>query len=413
MASFPNPSQIATQYFQFLKSIKPSINTNDVNSDFVIRGNVFSGVASGLYGDQQKVYNDTFISTARAEALTIHGQDLDITQEPATTASTTLGVTITGTNGTIINPGDLTLLYVPTNVLYTNTTGGTISGGSLAVSVECEVAGQIGNITAPDTLTIVSPPTGVSTTAQLTINMADGADIESTDSYRARLLSRVQNPPAGGNETDYPAFAFAADPTVRSAVIRRFGRGLGTVDVYITTGTTDIDTAVTQGLSIVRVPSSGTLATVQAYYDAHVPLTDCPAVYGPTETSVAVSAKVVLATGLTLSSVPSDPVNNPLNLTVLQLIQRELSRPIYKLPVGGRVLPGGTQGYVVAADLEENLDVWLSAVPDPVTGVAQGKLPILADRQVLPLNGSAYDFPIGANNLAAPGTITVTQEASL
>jgi uncharacterized phage protein gp47/JayE len=406
MATFPTPAQIEAQYLQILKSIKPSININDPNSDFVIRGKALSGLVSGLYGDQSKVNNDTYISSMRPEALDLEGVDLGLTRQPATQAQSPQ-VRIPGTNGTAITAGALTLLYLPTNVIYTNTSGGTISGGYLDVSIQATVTGQIGNVQAPDSLKIVSPPSGVQNTATLVQSIADGSDQESNDSYRARLLSRKQNTPSGGNQTDYPNFAFAADASVRSALIRRFGRGLGTVDVYITTGTTDIDTAVTNGLSIIRIPSSLVLANVQAYYDAHVPLTDCPAVYAPTEVSVNATVHVELAAGLTLSSIPADPVYNPLGLTVLQLIQREVGRAMYKLPVGGRIIPSLGTGFVTAADIEAGLDTWLSAVKDPVSGLVLGKVPCLVDRQCLPLNGAQYDFPLSQNQLAKPGTVTV------
>jgi uncharacterized phage protein gp47/JayE len=408
MATFPTPSSIQQQYLQILKSLKPSFNPNDPNSDFVIRGKAVSGLASGLYGDQQKVNNDTYISSARLEALLLHGQDLGISRQPATAAKTPQA-RITGTDGTLINPGDLTFLYAPTNVVYTNTTGGTIAGGLLDLEVECTVVGQVGNIVAPDDLQVVAPPPGVDPTSSLLQNMADGADIETVDSYRARLLSRRQQPPAGGNEIDYPNFAFEADPSVRSAFIRRFGRGLGTVDIYITTGTTDIDTAVTQGQAILRIPGPATLAAVQAYYNANVPYTDCPAVYAPTEVDIDVTVKVVLAAGLTLASVPANATYNPLGLTCQQLIEREVGRALYKVPVGGRIVPGNTQGQVVAADIEESLDEWLSAVSNQNTGGSIGKLPILADRQVQPLDPPNVNKVIVQNQLVAPNIITVIQ----
>lgn len=406
MASFPTPSQILKTYLQYLKSLKPSLNTNDQNSDFVIRGKALSGLISGLYGDQQKVNNDTYASSARPEALLLKGADLGIDRQPATRAQCPQ-VRVPGTNGTVVAPGDLTFLYAPTNVIYTNTTGGTVTGGVLDVVAQCQSYGQIGNIEAPDFLQVVSPPSGIGPQATLMQNMADGADIESIDSYRARIILREQQPPAGGNQTDYPNFAFEADPSVRSAFIRRFGRGLGTVDVYITTGTTDVDSAVTNGISIVRIPSSIVLNTVQQYYNEHVPLTDCPAVYAPTEITEDVTVKVVLAAGLTLSSVPADPVYNPLNLTVQQLIEREVGRVLYKLPVGGRKIPGFTDGFIAASDIEEGLDVWLSAVKDPVSGLYIGKIPVLADRQCQPLDPPNINKAIGQNELAAPGTITV------
>jgi hypothetical protein len=408
VADFPSPSNIQSQYLQILKSIQPALNINDQNSDFVIRGKASSGLFSGLYGDQAKVNNDTWISTARPEALLIKGQDLGMAPQPATPANSD-NVQITGTNGTPITPGQLTFLYPATNVIYTNTTGGTIVSGVLSLSVQCEVSGQIGNITAPDSLQVISPPSGVNVLASLIDDMADGADAEDVDtSFRSRLLSRVQSPPAGGNAIDYKNFAFASSPAVRSAEIFRFAMGLGTVAVYITTGTTDINTAVTQGLSIVRIPSSGLIATVQAYYNAAVPLTDCPTVYGPTELDVSGGIYVDLAAGLTLTSVPSDSVNNPLNLNVQQLIEREFGRVLYKYAVGGRSLPGQTGGFIVASDIESGIGTWLSAVADPVTGLVGGIIPILADWQVKPLNGSSFDLPIAANQLAAPGTITVT-----
>jgi len=407
MATFPTPQQIETQYFQILKSLKPSLNVNDQNSDFVIRGKAFSGLTSGLYGDQQKVNNDTFTSTARPEALLLKGEDYGVDRQPAT-KSQSPQVQVTGTNGTAVSPGDLTFLYVPTNVLYTNTSGGIVSGGILDVQVEALVTGQIGNIQAPDTFQVVSPPTGINNSGSILQSLADGSDIETIDSYRARILSRQQSPPAGGNETDYPNFAFEADDSVRSAFIRRFGRGLGTVDIYITTGTTDIDTAVTQGLAIVRIPSLIVLAAVQAYYDAHVPLTDCPSVFAPIEIDVDATVKVVLADGFTLASVPASSQYNPLGLTVLQIIQREVGRVLYKLPVGGRKIPGFSNGFVTAGDIEEGLDVWLSAVKDPVTGLFIGRLPLLADRQCQPLDAPDVNLAIGENELATPGTITVT-----
>ena len=409
MANFPTPSQIQQAYFQILKSIKPSINKNDPNSDFVIRGNTISGIVSGIYGDQAQVDSDSFITSMRPTSLDLKGADLGLPRLPATTAISDQ-ISITGTNGTVINPGDIIFLYSPTGILYTNTSGGTITGGILNLTATCQTVGQIGNVIAPDTLVVVSPPSGVNTTASVVKDFADGTNIETDDSYRARLLSREQNPPAGGNITDYPNFAFAADPSIRSAFAVRFISGLGTVAVYITTGTTDIDSAVTNGLAIDRIPNGSLLAKVQAYYDSHVPLTDCSTVYAPTEVPVNVNlTNVNLAPGFILTSVPSNATYNPLNLTVQQLIVREVGRPLYKYSVGGRALTGYTGGYIVASDIETSIYTWLSAVTDPVSGLPIGNIPILLDFQVAPLNSPNYNLPIAANQLSAPGTVTITQ----
>jgi len=55
------------------------------------------------------------------------------------------------------------------------------------------------------------------------------------------------------------------------------------------------------------------------------------------------------------------------------LITREVGRVLYKQVVGGRIIPGFSNGFIVASDIEESLDLWLSAVPDPVSGAYEGK----------------------------------------
>lgn len=398
MSTFPTPSEIQQRYFTILKSIKPSINVNDQNSDFVIRGKVFAGVASGLYGDQSKVDNDTWVSSCREEALLKKGADLGIERNAATKA-TSSQVRITGINGVEVAPGDLTFLYVPSNVIYTNTTAGTIANGVLDVTIQCEASGTVGNVAAEDELAVVSPPSGVNPAATILVDISGGSDIETVDSYRARLLSHIQQPPAGGNEEDYKNFCYDADDSVRSVTVKRFGRGLGTVDCYLMTGTTDIDKAVTNGQTVSRIPSSSVIDTVQAYLDEKVPLTDSPAVYAPTEITVDVTVDVALADGVSLTMVPSDATNNPLGLTVLELIKREVGRALYKTPIGGHSIPGQGSGYVTAAYIEQILDTWLSE---------SGNIPVLADRQIRPLNGTHWDLPLTGVQIVAPGTITVS-----
>lgn len=408
MANFPTPSQLQTQYLQILQSIKPAVNTSDLNSDFVIRGNVFAAFASGLYGDQAKVDNDTFITSSSPQALTLHGQDLGVPQSQATPASSD-SVTINGPNGTVVTAGQLTFIFNSTGITYTNTIGGTISGGNLIVGIQATTPGSIGNVSAPSSLSLIAPPSGIGALATLNDNLAGGSDVESTDSYRARLLSRLQMPPAGGNATDIRNFAFAADPAVRSVIVIPFALGLGTVGVYITTGSTDIDTAVTNGQSIVRVPSQTDINLVQAYMNANAPLTMCISVYGPTEIDFNGTVYVDLASGVILSTIPNDPVNNPLNLTVQQLIIREYGRALYKVPVGGWQLGSASPpGFIVASYIEQSMQQWLSSEVDPVSGLTIGNIPVLADIRVPAIGDpSGTNFAIASNNIVAPGTITV------
>jgi uncharacterized phage protein gp47/JayE len=408
MATFPTPSQIFAQFKTILKTLRPDLNTDDASSDVIIRGRVFAGVISGAIGDQKAVDDDTFIQDARIEALEKKGADLNFPRQPAT-KSTTSDILLTGTIGSPV-PAGTTMRYLPTGITYKTVALVTLDGsGNGHASLLCDVTGQIGNVSVGNPLSFDAPPPGVNTTGTLVAALADGSDIESVDSYRSRLLNRVQQPPAGGNQYDYPNFAFAADPSVRSARITRFGRGLGTVDIYITTGTTDVDSAIDQGIPVVRIPGAGVIATVQAYYSANAPLTDSARVFAPSELAVPVTVKVDLLPGVLLSTVPVDPVNNPLGLTVSALISREISRVLYKIVVGGRKLPGYTNGFVVAADIETQLDKELSGVVDASSGLYFGKIPVLVDRQAQNLDGGNVNKTLLPNQLAAPGTITIIE----
>jgi hypothetical protein len=407
MPSFPTPSQIFQQYKTTLKALRPDINENDPSGEAFIRGRVLSGLMAGLYSDQKRADDDTFIRDARGSTLDRFGADYNIPRQPSTPAESN-AAQFTGTAATVI-PVGTKLRFNPTGLLYTLQSTIVIGGGgSITGTIICDTNGQMGNLASGGVLSLVAPIFGVDSTVTLISAASDGSDIETGDSYRARLLNRRQRPPAGGNEFDYPQFAFAADPTVRSAFIRRFARGLGTVDIYVTSGTTDIDTAITQGLPVLRIPSGGVIATIQDYYDHNVPLTDCPLVIAPTEIVVAASVSVALAAGLTLgTTVPTDPVYNPLGLTVQQLIQREVGRVMYKNPVGGRVIPGQPGGYLVASDIETQLDLMLSAVPGS-NGLPSGKIPLLLDREVGKLDPPSYNKLLAGNELTSPGVITVT-----
>ena len=407
MAKFPTPSQLATQYLQILQSIKPSININDASSDFVIRGNVWAAFVSGVYGDQARVDDNTYISSASPESLTLHGQDLGIIQNGATKANST-DILITGTAGTVVNTGDLTFIFDSTGVTYTNTVGGTLqTSGNLHLSAVALSPGIIGNVGAGQSIGLLGPPAGINTVGTVIVAFASGTDRESTDSYRARLLNRLQQPPSGGNLNDLRNFAFAGDSSVRTVIVVPFALGLGTAAVYITGGSTtqDIDTAITNGEPIIRVPSQTVINNVQSYYYANAPITTCVSVYGPNEITFNGTVYVDLAPNLTLSSVPSDPVNNPLGITIEGLIRREYGRALYNCPVGGFQVEG--HGYLLASDIEKSMLTHLSSEANPSTGAAYGLLPVLSDIRIPQLSPPNTNLLLNGNWLVAPGIITV------
>jgi uncharacterized phage protein gp47/JayE len=391
---FKSPDDILAQYLTILKDIKPEVDISKTDSAWHIRGRVLGGVMSGVYSDIRSVADDAFPQSARREALerhliTLFGSGF----KEATQSEGTAGVT--GTVSSTVSVGTQFLYSVNGNV-YQATETVVLTSASAEIPVRSVASGQSQNLLAGAALTISSPPAGIQSAAVALTDFADGRNLESNEEASARILARLQNPPAGGTEADYKAWAAEADNSVVDVNILRFVYGLGTVGVVFTAGTTDIDEAVTNGDAVVRVPSDDLVDKVQAYVDAKNPLTDCVHTFKPTVIPIDVTIRVRYQSGDDNTVPPGQ------TLTQKELVQREVRRAIYKTPPGGRQF--GSKGYVVASEIEEVVDAGLSAPPYTEGDFAQ----ILVDRQVADLAASGPNRELTPREIAEPNDITVT-----
>lgn len=393
---YKTPSEVAEDYLIALKALKPEINKDQTDSDWYIRSRVVGGVLSGIYGDQRKISDDPFPQSARREALEKHLNTLF--DEGFKAATPAVGnVIVTGTIGSTV-PILTEFTHSSTGNTYQATAAVTLTGTSGLVAVQSISTGQSQNLLSGSILTLSSPPSGINSSATASGNLSDGTDIESDDRAKTRILEQIRTPLAGGKVSDYVKFALAADPSVVSANILRFPYGFGTVAVIITAGTTDIDQALDNDQAIVVTPSPALVTAVQDYIDTQKPITDCVSVSAPVEVPVNVSVKVRYKSGTNSTILLGQ------TLTQQQLVQREVKRAIFKTPPGGRVLGGA--GYVVGSEIEEVIDSNLSDEPYTLGNKAQ----ILLERQVADLGGTGIpNFALLGNQVAVPGTITVTE----
>lgn len=92
--------------------------------------------------------------------------------------------------------------------------------------------GNRGNSALGTVLTLDIAIDGVQATATALSKISGGADIESEDAFRSRMLLAYQNIPQGGNDTDYQSWALSVPGVTRCWVKRRL-MGAGTVGIYI------------------------------------------------------------------------------------------------------------------------------------------------------------------------------------
>ncbi len=138
-------------------------------------------------------------------------------------------VTFSGTGGTI---PDRAPLVRGDGTTFTVQGAVTISGGSAVVNASADVAGAAGNTAVSSVMTLGTAIAGINSKGAVTTAFTNGADAETQDEFRTRMLGVYADPPQGGAVADYLGWALAA-PGVTRAWCQPLGMGVGTVVVYV------------------------------------------------------------------------------------------------------------------------------------------------------------------------------------
>ncbi|WP_303905618.1 baseplate J/gp47 family protein [Thiohalomonas denitrificans] len=228
-----------------------------------------AGAVHGLYGFLAWMARQIIPSTADANYLERHASWWGIGRKPAAPA---VGIVdFTGTDGAVIPAG--TTLQRADSVEYTTDAEGTITGSVAEIAVTAVEGGQDTNADPGVTLSLVSPISGVYSTATVSVagdGLTGGADEEGDDSLRDRLKARVQRSPQGGAIADYEAWALEVEGVTRAWVMPAWA-GLGTVGVFFVR---DDDALI--------IPDAAEVQAVQDYLDTVRPVTADVTAYAPT-----------------------------------------------------------------------------------------------------------------------------------
>lgn len=129
----------------------------------------------------------------------------------ATQAQLTLSVTVLNQVGSLA--ARTQLLYAPTGVVYLTNAAVLLNAPTVSVTATAssdqnngDGSGTIGNLEPGQILQFASSPPNVATNATVTGSAVVGAEGESEDTYRARVLRRCQRRPQGGAYADYQAW---------------------------------------------------------------------------------------------------------------------------------------------------------------------------------------------------------------
>lgn len=136
--------------------------------------------------------------------------------------------TLTGVGGTVVPM--FQQLGGPTGVMYETLEQITLlADAPTPVDIRALDPGKLGNLEPGTVLALAVPPGNVDPSA-IVVTLDGGTDQETDDELRARVLSRIRQPPMGGDAHDYVQWALAV-PGVTRAWVSPQEMGIGTVTV--------------------------------------------------------------------------------------------------------------------------------------------------------------------------------------
>lgn len=214
-------------------------------------------------------------------------------------------VTFTGTDGSTIPAG--TSLRRQDGQEYTLDADATIASGSAQGAVTATVAGAAGNAETGASMALSSPVPGVQSGVTVaTPGITGGVDLEDPETWRARIVARIQTPPHGGNEADYDAWAKQIAGVTR---VWPYPNQLGRGSVYLLF-------VMDEKIGTI-IPSPTEVELVQNHIDVVRPVTADVTVAAPTPVEVDFTINI---------SPNSIAVQNAITAELTDLIRRE-SKP--------------------------------------------------------------------------------------
>jgi uncharacterized phage protein gp47/JayE len=170
--------------------------------------------------------------TAEQEWLDRHGDIWLVNADGSTgrkAATFSTGTALmTGVAGTVV-PVNTQLSYAATVLGYETTEEITIDPSApTPVPLRALDPGSAGNLEQGATLSITSTVTGLDGTATV-VSLENGTDEETDDDLRGRVLERIREPPMGGAQYDYVAWAKAVGGVTRAWAASEMGIGTVTV----------------------------------------------------------------------------------------------------------------------------------------------------------------------------------------
>lgn len=205
------------------------------SSDLAVRFYAVAAQIYGLYVQGEWMSRQCFPQSAQGEYLDLHAQLRGIRRRDASTAQGVIRFLSDGPAAAALTIPEGTVCMTAGLVRFETTEAAVLEQGSSAADVPARALepGRSGNVAAGSILTMAVAPVGISGCVNPE-GFSGGADPEGDEALRERVLETYRRMPNGANAAFYQQEALSF-PQVAAAVVIPRSRGIGTVDVVIST----------------------------------------------------------------------------------------------------------------------------------------------------------------------------------
>lgn len=229
--SRPTLSQTQAQIAADISSNVPGADGLLRRSVLGVLGRVLAGLIWTLYGYLDWIAQQCTPYTATGEFLEAWAALKGVFRKPATAASCPTVQFTGGVVGATVPQG--TSVVRSDGVAYVSTADAAVGSGlTVLVPIVATTAGSAGDADSGTTFVLGGSIPNVNSTGQATAPVTGGADVETDDDLRTRMLQAYASPPQGGSDGDYVEWALAVAGVTR-AWVAGSAMGPGTVVVYV------------------------------------------------------------------------------------------------------------------------------------------------------------------------------------
>jgi uncharacterized phage protein gp47/JayE len=203
------------------------------------------------------------------------------------------------------------------------------------VAIQAVEAAEIGNVPIATVTELMSPVVGVSDVTNPTAT-SGGADVETDEAYRTRILIALGEPQGGGTQADYETWTLSY-PSVGYATVTPIWSGPGTVKATVT----DPDNNPVSATVLSQIQMD--LDPVPQKGEGIAPIGAAVTIDTPVSIAVDVAATLTLADGYSLDGLDG-------TIAVRQDVDDAIATYINALPPGGDVIYEHAKSTVFAVD---------------------------------------------------------------